>query len=163
MMALNPRVFAAALALGAAALSVSPASAVVAIVSFDQLTTNQAQTPNFQPGQGLYFEFSGQGWLDIGAPPDPLQYMLVENVSSSGAFVGTEGTSLVDFPSSFFYLSGTHYVEIILEHEGDPMIGVNFVTPAVPEPSTWAMMIAGFCGLGFMAYRRKNQTEFNAA
>jgi PEP-CTERM motif len=28
-------------------------------------------------------------------------------------------------------------------------------TPAVPEPSTWAMMILGFAGLGFMAYRRK--------
>jgi hypothetical protein len=26
---------------------------------------------------------------------------------------------------------------------------------AVPEPSTWAMMILGFCGIGFMAYRRK--------
>jgi len=30
------------------------------------------------------------------------------------------------------------------------------ITAAVPEPSTWAMMILGFCGLGFMAYRRKN-------
>jgi len=28
-------------------------------------------------------------------------------------------------------------------------------TPAVPEPSTWAMMILGFCGLGLMAYRRR--------
>jgi PEP-CTERM motif len=27
---------------------------------------------------------------------------------------------------------------------------------AVPEPSTWAMMILGFCGVGFMAYRRKS-------
>jgi hypothetical protein len=27
---------------------------------------------------------------------------------------------------------------------------------AVPEPSTWAMMILGFVGLGFMAYRRKS-------
>jgi hypothetical protein len=27
---------------------------------------------------------------------------------------------------------------------------------AVPEPSTWAMMILGFCGLGFMVYRRRN-------
>jgi PEP-CTERM motif len=26
---------------------------------------------------------------------------------------------------------------------------------AVPEPSTWTMMILGFCGVGFMAYRRK--------
>jgi hypothetical protein len=30
--------------------------------------------------------------------------------------------------------------------------------PAAPEPSTWAMMILGFAGVGFMAYRRrKNQ------
>jgi hypothetical protein len=26
---------------------------------------------------------------------------------------------------------------------------------AVPEPSTWAIMILGFLGLGWMAYRRK--------
>jgi hypothetical protein len=41
----------------------------------------------------------------------------------------------------------------------DPMIdGVIFSTSgvgAVPEPSTWAMMILGFFGVGFMAYRRK--------
>jgi hypothetical protein len=30
---------------------------------------------------------------------------------------------------------------------------------AVPEPSTWAMMIVGFCGLDFMADRKKN-SEF---
>jgi Oxidoreductase molybdopterin binding domain len=30
------------------------------------------------------------------------------------------------------------------------------VLDAVPEASTWAMMILGFCGLGFMAYRRHN-------
>ena len=34
---------------------------------------------------------------------------------------------------------------------------------AVPEPSTWAMMILGFAGLGFMAYRRKNKMALNAA
>jgi hypothetical protein len=27
---------------------------------------------------------------------------------------------------------------------------------AVPEPSTWAMMILGFFGVGFLAYRRRN-------
>jgi fibro-slime domain-containing protein len=30
------------------------------------------------------------------------------------------------------------------------------LTAAVPEPSTWAMMILGFLGVGFMAYRRKS-------
>jgi hypothetical protein len=30
------------------------------------------------------------------------------------------------------------------------------IANAVPEPSTWAMMILGFAGIGFMVYRRKN-------
>jgi PEP-CTERM motif len=40
------------------------------------------------------------------------------------------------------------------------------VTPgvgAVPEPSTWAMMILGFAGIGFMAYRRKSKPALMAA
>jgi hypothetical protein len=31
---------------------------------------------------------------------------------------------------------------------------------AVPEPSTWAMMLLGFAGVGFMAYRRKAKPSF---
>ncbi|MBA2401018.1 MAG: PEP-CTERM sorting domain-containing protein [Bradyrhizobium sp.] len=34
---------------------------------------------------------------------------------------------------------------------------------AVPEPSTWAMMILGFAGVGFIAYRRRNQSAVAAA
>jgi len=34
---------------------------------------------------------------------------------------------------------------------------------AVPEPSTWAMMILGFVGVGFMAYRRKSKPALMAA
>jgi hypothetical protein len=33
----------------------------------------------------------------------------------------------------------------------------------VPEPSTWAMMLLGFAGLGFMAYRRKSKPALMAA
>jgi PEP-CTERM motif len=33
----------------------------------------------------------------------------------------------------------------------------DFNVSAVPEPSTWAMMILGFIGVGFMAYRRKDK------
>jgi len=33
---------------------------------------------------------------------------------------------------------------------------------AVPEPSTWAMMIFGFAGVGFMAYRRKSKPALMA-
>jgi hypothetical protein len=31
---------------------------------------------------------------------------------------------------------------------------------AVPEPTTWAMMLLGFAGVGFMAYRRKAKPSF---
>lgn len=31
------------------------------------------------------------------------------------------------------------------------------VAPAVPEPSTWAMMILGFFGIGYLTYRRRTQ------
>lgn len=38
----------------------------------------------------------------------------------------------------------------------------GFVAPVtqsgVPEPSTWAMMLLGFAGVGFMAYRRRSQS-----
>ena len=37
------------------------------------------------------------------------------------------------------------------------------VTSGVPEPSTWAMMILGFFGLGFMAYRRKSEGSLRLA
>lgn len=35
--------------------------------------------------------------------------------------------------------------------------------PAAPEPATWAMMLLGFAGVGFMAYRRKNRPSFRLA
>jgi hypothetical protein len=36
-------------------------------------------------------------------------------------------------------------------------------SPAVPEPSTWAMMALGFAGLGYAAIRRKTLTNANSA
>jgi hypothetical protein len=35
----------------------------------------------------------------------------------------------------------------------------TFAVTAVPEASTWAMLILGFAGIGFMAYRRKSSGE----
>jgi hypothetical protein len=34
----------------------------------------------------------------------------------------------------------------------------EFTVTAVPEPSTWAMMILGFAGVGYMTYRRRNHS-----
>ena len=35
--------------------------------------------------------------------------------------------------------------------------------PAIPEPSTWAMLLIGFTGVGLLAYRRKGQNAFRFA
>jgi hypothetical protein len=53
----------------------------------------------------------------------------------------------------------------ITRGEGGLITGRMTVAPlaALPEPSTWAMMILGFCGLGFMAYRRKNSAPATGA
>jgi hypothetical protein len=54
--------------------------------------------------------------------------------------------------STFNFISGN-----------DLNYSVNGTTAAVPEPSTWAMMILGFAGIGFMAYRRKSKPALMAA
>ena len=47
--------------------------------------------------------------------------------------------------------------------EASPIIDNVAISTSVPEPSTWAMMILGFMGVGFMAYRRKNGQAFRIA
>jgi hypothetical protein len=44
-----------------------------------------------------------------------------------------------------------------------PIVTLVSSVAAVPEPSTWAMMILGFAGIGFMAYRRKSKPALMAA
>jgi PEP-CTERM motif len=35
------------------------------------------------------------------------------------------------------------------------LLGPGLGNAAAPEPSTWAMMLIGFCGLGYAAYHRQ--------
>jgi hypothetical protein len=87
------------------------------------------------------------------------------NICSTGisAFENTEGGSI--------YSSTPLSVSLLGTYQYDPSItltGVNYlsgdgtvdtrIAGGVPEPSTWAMMILGFAGIGFMAYRRKAKT-----
>jgi len=59
--------------------------------------------------------------------------------------------------SNSFTVSGTHTIELdYVAGNGTPSI---LQVAAVPEPATWAMIILGFAGVGFMAYRRKNSAS----
>jgi hypothetical protein len=56
--------------------------------------------------------------------------------------------------------SDSNYFYTLTSDKGLPGEGVTFsvtvtpVTPSVPELSTWAMMLVGFAGVGFLAYRK---------
>jgi PEP-CTERM motif len=49
---------------------------------------------------------------------------------------------------------------VLLYNSNDPG---TWQVSGVPEPSTWAMMLLGFAGIGFMAYRRKSKPALMAA
>jgi hypothetical protein len=42
-------------------------------------------------------------------------------------------------------------------------LSFDFSIFVVPEPSTWAMMLLGFAGLGFVGYRRTPRAKPKAA
>jgi hypothetical protein len=78
---------------------------------------------------------------------------------------GTRDFTLDPFNSAVVEVSAT---EFVLQWSGtDPLFGSigggGTMTAAVPEPSTWAMMLLGFAGIGFMAYRRKSTPALMAA
>jgi hypothetical protein len=55
-------------------------------------------------------------------------------------------------------VSGVYTFDLKLLTANDQVLAdVSIQVNAVPEPSTWAMLILGFAGIGFMAYRRKMQ------
>jgi hypothetical protein len=56
-------------------------------------------------------------------------------------------------PTMDYGLSGCE----TLVNTGDSYATGNWQVAAVPEPSTWAMMILGFAGVGFFAYRRRRE------
>jgi PEP-CTERM motif len=80
----------------------------------------------------------------------------VDGVATLGATATADFLHSLDFPlTNIFNLPDGFTVN-------DPdmfIVNNNFVpaVAAVPEPSTWAMMILGFFGLGLMAYRRKSK------
>jgi hypothetical protein len=82
-----------------------------------------------------------------------IEYFVIMNVSTSA-----ESLTLFAEPA----LAAAEVDPVLTVDTTSPGFSIDFsagitqgIASAVPEPSTWAMMILGFCGVGFMAYRRK--------
>jgi len=67
-------------------------------------------------------------------------------------FFGFQGISGESIASISFGFNSVGAILDTRQIRLDEVIG----TPAVPEPATWAMMVLGFAGVGFMAYRRRS-------
>ena len=70
----------------------------------------------------------------------------------AGTFIGFEDLSLVHDGQSDFNYADQQFV----------LTNTTVSTPAVPEPATWAMMLAGFGVIGFAAIRRQKVSVTNA-
>ncbi|MBR0693455.1 PEP-CTERM sorting domain-containing protein [Bradyrhizobium lablabi] len=71
-------------------------------------------------------------------------------ITSSGDQVfGVEGNGVIQFIGSFTDISWTNPT-------AENWYGFTVGVAAVPEASTWGMMLLGFAGVGFLAYRRRN-------
>ncbi len=66
--------------------------------------------------------------------------------------------------AEFLFTGSSYFTSVVLGSSGNSfevdnlgIIATGKVS-AVPETSTWAMMILGFFGVGFAAYRRKSRS-----
>lgn len=113
--------------------AVSPGAVV--LLSLDDVPTGSTKTfistsPS-TPGTVTYTWTFSAGY----APPDAI----IGTATPGYAFLGGAGGAPVD-------LSGGLLVDVVTS---------GGLSSPVPEAPTWAMMILGFFGVGFLAYRRK--------
>ena len=79
---------------------------------------------------------------------------------------GSPGSMDDKFLSSLDFPVGTDVFTLpsgFTANDPDGIIVNNRFTAAVPELSTWAMLLVGFAGIGFVAYRRKSRPALMAA
>jgi hypothetical protein len=107
--------------------------------------TNQAGV-NVNGMDDVIFPDATSGWLFVAGTPDNV----VDKVWVTGLTIGTPIIALGSFNEVATVNPTTGVVETTLLNIDSPH-GKDLL--AAPEASTWAMMLAGFAGLGFMEYR----------
>jgi PEP-CTERM motif len=86
--------------------------------------------------------------------------LAVLSIAADSASAGIQ-TSAADFGHSL-----SVFFDVPVGYTFDTLSGHDYssnAVGAVPEPSTWAMLLLGFVGIGFMAYRREPKPALMAA
>jgi hypothetical protein len=83
---------------------------------------------------------------------------------------GTKPPELFDYayntlnqPDGTFALGTTYSLGQKIALNPKNTVSFDFSAFVVPEPSTWAMLLLGFAGLGFVGYRRTRRAKPQAA
>jgi hypothetical protein len=118
-------------------------------------------TENYSALFTLFVNFTAPA----GTTPNPGDFF----ASITGSVTGNSGSLHVDFnntPQLFTYAGGTFTLalnDLDVSVGGSTNVSGFLIASPVPEPSTWAMIILGFMGVGFMAYRRRGPPSFRLA
>jgi hypothetical protein len=96
---------------------------------------------------------TGDTWYsDPALNADGGNHVYSTTVTAGQVYTGSPAGTYVAFEDEAFPGSDYNYFD-------DTFIFANTnITPSTPEASTWAMMIAGFAGLGLAAHRRARRT-----
>jgi hypothetical protein len=137
-------------------------SSLNATFGFGQFTTGSSENPALVTevtGTAIYNGISAAitGLSSFGGASN-LLYVPAPFVDYDGISISTaslQSVNLGDF--NLFFNEGKNWVYASLDEKFDQInFQVTPLTAAVPEASTWAMMILGFLGLGFLGYRRSS-------
>ncbi|MGO8909306.1 MAG: PEP-CTERM sorting domain-containing protein [Bradyrhizobium sp.] len=109
----------------------------------------------------ITFDVAGRGSSGHGS--EQLEALLNGVVIGSGTTTDFQGFQLVTLSGTLN--AGSNTLEFLgLTQLTDQTAFIEDVNvAAVPEPSTWAMMILGFAALGFIGYRSKNKAALRTA
>jgi hypothetical protein len=99
----------------------------------------------------------------LGSQPSTEPTTFIGTLVGGGTVTQTFDVSNTSFQTYLFggSFSGLTSVSWTATTETPQFANIN--VSAVPEPSTWAMLLLGFTGIGFMAYRRKSKPEMMVA
>jgi PEP-CTERM motif len=165
-----------------ALFTVTSGASVVAEGTFSSSDGIFVSIDNVNGGLGIgstFPSFPGQPVYPFGLRPDPRAepsistYDLQSDITfTAPAGMGSSligGLSCLGFPSSCQLPTALALVgggDLVLEGAGDGSVfnvtdAATFAatTMSTPEPSTWAMMLFGFAGLGYAGYRRAKETR----
>jgi hypothetical protein len=128
------------------------------LISFDTSATRSAFdtasagiTSQSSIDQILYHASSGAVGITAYSPDIPADifasYQITDGLSGSG-------TAVFDY-ADYRYGGGQLMFELTPEAIS---VSVSSISDAVPEPSTWVMLLIGFVGVGLMTYRRATIT-----